>query len=257
MSFVAVVISLERLSNSQSFLNLSISREKLIILEASTPASLQDLGNGEAQNISQVEMAISLSHQRARDVGLREDVDWVLILEEDAIQLVQEEVISNFLSNLDSAVGLAEPKAVHFAPEQFGILLSRKCKDYFSNLMLADCAVAYALNKSALRQLCAFSELSDIVSQVADWPTALRKLRWYSPKLPFFAHPELIEEGGSASTNMRTARLSRRKVWHRLFSKKALKTILFLSLARFGDSYGTGYVVNERYRSKVLSFYSK
>lgn len=254
MSFVCIVIALDKFPKSQSSFNLSLSSEKLIVLKASTPASLQDLGLAESKNISQIEMAISLSHQRARNAGLTVDAEWVLILEEDAIPLVIEETITNFLNNLDLTLGSAKPKAVHFAPEQFGILFGRKSKEYYNNIMLADCAVAYALNKSALARI---SALSDFTSEVADWPKVLKKIRWYSPKSPFFAHPNLDEEGLSASTSVRTARLLGRNVWHRLFSKKTLKTALFLGLAKFGDSYGIGYVVNERYRSKVVSFYSK
>lgn len=254
MTYVSIVITLRNYANSFVNCAISLNRESLHFLRASTPADLKIQFDIADKTISLIEMAISLSHKRARDLGVSLDSDWVLIFEEDAIQLAQEHEVYGFLKKLDEVLGCESPKAVHFAPEQFGVMYLHKSKDFYSTLMLADCAVAYALNRSALRIISpdVFS-----LSEVADWPKTLRKLNWYSPKSAFFTHPNLHETGTSSSSEGRDARNTLRKKWTFIFSARTYKTVLFLTLAKFGKKYGSGYVVNERFRSKVLHLYSK
>lgn len=254
MSYVCIVITLKDYSDPLVKYAISLNSENLHFLRASTPADLESQLNSANSVISPIEMAISLSHKRARDLGISLDSDWVLIFEEDAIQLAQEHEVYSFLKNLDEFLGHETPKAVHFAPEQFGVMCLHKSQEFYSTLILADCAVAYALNRSALRVI---SSVDFSLSEVADWPKTLRKLNWYSPKSAFYKHPDLHGTGTSSTSEDREARNIRQRNRVFIFSARNYKTILFLVLAKFGKNYGSGYVVKERFRSKVLLFYSK
>lgn len=252
MTFAVIIISLYD-EIGVSFKNIIFDHDEIIILKASTPSDFDTLGPSGVTGISLVESAISLSHRRARDLGLRLDSDWVLILEEDAIQYATRSEISNFLSALDASLGNTSAKAVHFAPEQFGILRSGKFRGFYSTIMLADCAVAYALNRQALLDVSLSSFSS---SEVADWPKNLRSLDWYSPKKAFFGHPDLNNPSARSSTlKVRSDRFKGRIPWKLVVEKRTYKTIVFLILSRFGRVYGNGYVANNRFRSIVIKSY--
>jgi hypothetical protein len=251
MTLSVIVISLCDASSNFSK-NIHIDRKKVIILKASTPSDISAIGLRGQMELSQVESAISLSHKRARDLALVLDSDWALILEEDAIQHVTESEISNFLTELDDALGNSSAKAVHFAPEQFGILRASNFDGFYSTIVLADCAVAYALNRQALRDI---SHTTFSFNEVADWPKNLRSLDWYSPKCAFFGHPDLIDPNVKSSTlKDRSLRVKQKTFWKLVVEKRTYKTILFLFLSRLGRPYGSGYVANNRFRSTVIKF---
>ena len=55
------------------------------IVNATTPSDLNDSNFYPAKNVETLEMAISISHHRARTRALTLGYEWTLILEEDAI----------------------------------------------------------------------------------------------------------------------------------------------------------------------------
>jgi hypothetical protein len=254
MIFSVIVISLPA-KNEVLYKTIFFEYAEITVLNAATPSDVEALGHTEPSGISLVESAISLSHRRARDLGLDLGSDWVLILEEDAIQYATKSEISDFLSELEMSLGDTTAKAVHFAPEQFGILRETNSQSFYSTIRLADCAVAYALNRQALRDI---SLTSFSFNEVADWPKSLRNLDWYSPKKAFFGHPDLSNPNSKSSTlRDRSKRFKKRILWKLIFEKRTYKTIFFLFLSQFGNVYGNGYVANPRFRSIVLKSYLK
>jgi hypothetical protein len=183
------------------------------------------------------------------------DSDWILIFEDDVIQYAVESEILELLDALDHTLGTHTPNAVHFCPEQFGILTSTRKRDFYSTIILADCAVAYALNRRALEDS---DRLSFSMNEVADWPKSLRTLNWYSPKNAFFGHPDISDPNiRSLSKNERGLRRTRISAWSMVLEKRTYKTLLFLFLSRFGKIYGKGYVADSRFRSRVIRPYLK
>jgi hypothetical protein len=219
-------------------------------LTATTPSNLV-LGENESFKLSQIEMAIAQSHRDALHLAEKHDGDWTIVLEEDANMLVSGPEIKGFLELLESHFSMKSPLVVHFAPEQFGILFKRRGLPYCKVKMVPDCAVAYALNREAVR---AANRQPPNNSEVADWPRALKKLNWVTPTYSMFSHP-IVNKDNSSTTLMRDLRLRKQLFHARYLSKSTLKLIKFLIYRFFGRRFGSGYVADERFRTRIFHFF--
>jgi hypothetical protein len=253
VSFSFVIISLQNSNRLDRLVDQlrQIGAKNIHILAASRPSDIDKEFVRRVKNISSVEQAIALSHHRARVLGNSLESDWVIILEEDASPTSNFQFLPHFLAAVANQFGVDRQVAVHFAPEQFGLLINRRSSTILRTFMLADCAVAYGLNQEALKHSMRveFKE-----NEVADWPRFIKRFLWISPLKPIFSHPDLkLPNTYSATSEMREKMNFRKGFMRKLFKFSNFKFITFLIISSFGNTYGNGYVTNERSRSKVIS----
>ena len=223
-------------------------------LDASLPSGALNLSNSKGFAISGIESAISESHHRAREISFKLGCDWALILEDDAVATLELQNLPELLHVLGSCFDLETPIGIHLAPEQFGIMIRKKSEVFLRNIRLADCAVAYILNRPAL-QSCL--DAGAPIMEVADWPKALRRFQWISPLKPMFAHPHISNvEVTSSSFAPRLFRSQSKSLVRKLIEYPYHIMFTFKVASWLGSNYGNGYVQSEKIRSKVIGFHS-
>jgi hypothetical protein len=250
-----VIISMPNSSSARALkliLEETVSPKSIVIMEASTPGDLNLEITNKGSRTTPIEKSISLSHHRARRIALDSSPDWAIILEEDALLTSNPCNFYDFFSEIDKRFMSDRPLAVHFAPEQFGIMLRTKNTNFLTSFVLADCAVAYGLNRASLIYSCRYLPALD---EVADWPKYMRKLKWLSPIQSIFLHPDLKNNEAISSTiKVRTEHRISHNTFSKIFNTSLIRLATFSFCSRFGKVYGEGYSVNEKFRSRVLQF---
>lgn len=228
----------------------SIGVNEVEILKATVPSDFSEQELAKNKKLSQVEMAISRSHRRAQMTSFGSSNEWLLILEEDA-QMSKEIVQLPKLIMEFQEIAQKKPIAIHLAPEQSGIMVSSRYEDFFKLLVVADCAVAYLINKKASQLI---GTNFDYMSEVADWPKIIRKIDWYAPKQSLFFHPNLCDrENTSASSGERNLRITLSPKIQRIRRLLVHRFLLLILIMPFSKKYGKGYSASERIRSRVLT----
>ena len=229
----------------------SVSPLGVYLLKASLPNNKL---NPSDVGITEIESAISRSHHRAREQAFKMGADWALILEDDAIATSELHKLPHFLEQISSIFNSKVPLGIHLAPEQFGVMIGNRSDIFVKSIYLADCAVAYILNKVALES-CLNS--GPPVLEVADWPRVLRKFQWISPLKPMFVHPYLSNsDSKSASVAPRLLRNQGRSLIQKFIKYPYLIMLRFWLASWLGSNYGVGFVESEKIRSKVIRFHS-
>jgi GR25 family glycosyltransferase involved in LPS biosynthesis len=254
MKIEIIIIAREENINQSSLL-LELGEEwqaSINLMKAITPNDLtlpKELKN--SNGLSEVEIAISESHRLARKIASQKNLDWALILEEDAICLQTKKSLLDFVTSIEFFFKPSTPLAIHFAPEQFGLLWKKKNEPFFRVEFIPDCAVAYALNSASLQYLASYPQH---IIEVADWPKPMRKIKWLAPLTPFFAHPNVTESISSTMLHRRARRAQKFSIvrWATLSRVKALVLILSRVVAK---EYGNGYVEDERFRTRIVHFF--
>jgi hypothetical protein len=248
-----VVISVE---GSKCLPDLKKSLEKIgvkaRVLSATTPAS-SDFISLENIKLSPVEIATSISHQRARKFALEIGCEWAVILEDDAQIIDGFENIETLIEQIEMNLGLESALAVHLYPEQFGILTSNSKESFYRILSLPDCAVGYAMNKLALR---ATMSIQGIENEVADWHKEIRKISWFAPKSSLVTHPDVSNSNiRSLTSDPRKNRVNQRTLIEKIASYPILKMFLLRFFMPYSSSYGQNPISSEKLRTKVFKTY--
>ena len=222
---------------------------KARVLSATTPES-SDFISLENIKLSPVEIATSISHQRARKFALELGCEWAIILEDDAQIIGGFENIETLIKQIEMTLGHESALAVHLYPEQFGILKSNSKESFFRVLSVPDCAVGYAMNKNALR---ATMSIQGIETEVADWHRELRKFSWFAPKSSLVIHPDVRKSNiRSLTRDPRNHRVNQRTLIKRLASYPILKMFFLRFPLPYSSSYGHNPISSEKLRTKVF-----
>jgi len=246
-----VVISV---AGSESLPMLERTLEKLrfkyTVLLATTPEN-SEFKTSATINLSPVEIATAISHQRARTFVLEQGCEWAIILEDDAQILGDFVNVQSLVENIEAHFGQESKLAIHLFPEQFGILRSNSRESFFRVLSLPDCAVGYAMNKHALN---ASISIQGIENEVADWHSEIRKLTWLAPKASLVCHPDLgNSKFRSLTTNPRNNRVMSRSLLEKLITYPYLKMFILRITLPCLRSYGCNPISSEKLRTKILS----
>jgi GR25 family glycosyltransferase involved in LPS biosynthesis len=253
IDFGIVVIALNGEIRNSHQINLKFLSKfsKFEILESITPFDLgcnsQLKNHYHSRDLTCVERAASVSHQVARNIASTFDTDWVIIMEDDAI------IGKNFFTFLFEIATtkffqIQKPIGFHLFPEQFGVL-----KTISTNVakvyLIPDYAVAYALNKQALK----FSMgSSDQCSRfLADWPKFLKSINWFAPLQSTVFHPEMsskfdLNSSIQLSRNNRLSQLNRFSIYDKF------KRLILIVSALFLRDLGTAKISSPKLRSKYL-----
>jgi hypothetical protein len=222
------------------------------VLLATTPQSPGFILTSDIK-LSPIEIATSISHQRARAFALEQGCRWVIILEDDAQILEGFKKIGSLLKKIEEHFGSESKLAVHLYPEQFGLLRSKPGEMFYRVLSLPDCAVGYAMNKKAL---IASASISLIECEVADWHTEIRKLTWLTPKASMVIHPDVSDlKVRSLTSDPRNNRIRTRSFKQKLLSYPIIKILLLRIMWPFSDRYGHNPISNEKLRTRVFRTY--
>jgi hypothetical protein len=254
MKIETLIITLEQalLVENSGVLSGYGSEFSIDIVTGITPQQLpQNVLKNEFSSLSMIEIAIAKSHEKARQIARAKNLDWVVILEDDAVPLADNGSLEAFLKQIETTFGNSDPIAVHLAPEQFGLLWKRRRDCFFRIALVPDCAVAYALNHEALEFL---SNKPTNLNEVADWPHSMKKLRWIAPLKPYFKHPQ-IEIEDSSTMDSRKQRRENRPVLKKIFATSMVKAVFILGLRLFTKPYGTGFVEDKRFRTRILQIF--
>jgi len=220
------------------------------ILLATTPQSSDFVSNGD-EKLSPIEIATSISHQRARKLAFDLGCEWAIILEDDAEILNGFVNIPNLIAKIDFNFKHVSELAIHLYPEQFGILKSNLNEPYLRILSLPDCAVAYAMNKNALK---ASLEIQGIESEVADWHPAMRKFSWFAPNASLVRHPDVRDPSvRSLTAGPRNDRINARSVIDKMLSYPMMKIFFLRIILRYSKSYGNNPISKEKLRTRILA----
>jgi len=224
------------------------------IIEATTPANLSGLNIYPARNVEPIEVAISVSHHRARLEALKSENEWAIILEEDAIVkfnlLKFETLIKSVIKTLDAENSLI---GIHLFPEQYGILTGKQASEHVRVWYVPDFAVGYVLNLGALKYAVENFDFQAV--EVADWPRFMRKkIKWFAPVNSLVVHPDLNLKSTESSTRVyRNIRTSSRKL-KKYFNKRNL-ILIFLKIGKILNlCHGKNPIASEKIRSIRLYF---
>jgi hypothetical protein len=224
------------------------------IVNATTPSDLNDSNFYPAKNVETLEMAISISHHRARTRALTLGYEWTLILEEDAIVNFDYFQIRLLISSIEQKFSRKNiPIGIHLFPEQFGILRHKRGARFLRILYLPDGAMGYLLNLKGVKR--AVADFVPTRVEIADWPRSLRKnIIWFAPRSSLVLHPDVrLVDTESATQIYRDIRS--RYSRPRKFLTYRVVPLLFIRVgARFNLSFGTQPITSEKIRSIKLNF---
>ena len=225
---------------------------KTRVLVATTPES-SDFILSDSATLSTVEIATSISHQRARKFALDLGCEWVIILEDDAQIADGFDDIETLIGEIERDNGRNSKLAVHLYPEQFGILKINSNKPYLRVLSVPDCAVGYAMNRHAMR---ATMSIKGIDQEVADWHPEIRKFSWFAPKFSLVTHPDVKDSKvRSLTSNPRQNRLRQSSFIEKLIKYPYLKMFLIRFPFPYASPYGSNPISSEKLRTKAFSWH--
>jgi hypothetical protein len=251
-SLVVLVIACNKSAMDQKSIKWLSKSIELEIIDASTPNSLRKSIYRPARKVKPIEMAISVSHHRARLRAEALGKEWTIILEEDAIirfNVVQLfELIENLVKNYDRKT----PLGIHLFPEQFGILTKNLKSDFLNVKYLPDYAVGYCLNLSAIKR--AVKDFNADKVELADWPHKIRKnISWFAPSSSFVLHPDTHLN----TTKSSTSKYREERKNYSFFQKLSSFRVIPLSLIKIGHilnlKFGENPIASEKIRSIKLS----
>jgi hypothetical protein len=251
-SLVVLVIARNKSAMDQQSIKWLRKSIELEIINASTPNSLRKSAYRPARRVKPIEMAISVSHHRAR---LRAEVigkQWTLILEEDAIinfkVLQLFELIENLAKNHDRKM----PLGIHLFPEQFGILTKNLKSDFLNVKYLPDYAVGYCLNLSAIKR--AIKDFDANKVELADWPHKIRKnISWFAPSSSFVLHPDTHLFTTKSSTSKYREERKNHSFFYLLSSFRIIPLLLIKTGHILNLKFGENPIASEKIRSIKLS----
>ena len=227
-----------------------------IVVEAITPAALpcggKHLGgSGRHRNgLSCVEVATSLSHQRARNLASARKCNWSLFLEDDSIVQSSISFLPDLILEIESFGSGEQPVGIHLFPEQFGIL-RKHTRSLLNVVALPDYAVGYVLNAKALRESEKLAE--KIHLSVADWPKGMDQIHWYAPTRSLITHPNLDNHPSQSQIEeLRRLRASQSSFSYRFVNYPLLRILVLRLGSLLGMKYGKNWIASERIRSVVL-----
>jgi hypothetical protein len=250
-SLVVLVIAFKKSVIEQKPIQDLRKYAELEIIDASTPNSLSDGIYKPARKVKPIEMAIAVSHHRAR---LRAEVlgkEWTIILEEDAIISLNFIQLFELIEELTKRYDEKTPLGIHLFPEQFGILIKNYKSDFLSVKYLPDFAVGYCLNLSAIKRAVKDFDANKV--EIADWPHKIRKnISWFAPPTSYVLHPDTrLSTTKSATSQYRKERKS-----DSFFSKLSSFRMIPLSLIKIGHilnfKFGENPIASEKIRSIKL-----
>jgi hypothetical protein len=252
-SLVALVIARNKSVMDQKSIKWLRKSIELEIIDASTPDSLRKSIYRPARRVKPIEMAISVSHHRAR---LRAEVigrEWTIILEEDAIINFNVVQLLKLIENLAKNHDRKKPLGIHLFPEQFGILTKNLKCDFLNVKYLPDYAVGYCLNSSAIKT--AIKDFDANKVQLADWPHKIRKnISWFAPSSSFVLHPDTH----LYTTKSSTSKYREERKNYSFFRKISSFRMIPLFLIKIGHilnlKFGKNPIASEKIRSIILSF---
>ena len=236
--------SLPKLEHNLNELGLQCS-----ILPATTPQSPEFVLPAEI-NLSPVEVATSISHQRARAFALEMGCDWAIILEDDARILDGFKDIASLIEEIENRFGRDSELAVHLYPEQFGLLRSKFGESFYRVVSLPDCAVGYAMNRKAL---AASAAVQGIEFEVADWHSEIRKFTWLAPKASMVIHPDVCDiKVRSLTSDPRNKRIKARSFMEKLVAYPFAKILILRIEWPHSQRYGYNSISSEKLRTRVF-----
>ena len=253
VSITAIIISRPGSDLSSSLMSTLDEMFYTEILSAITPSNLtaSDLVNGDG--LTEVEIAISLSHHMARHRAMILNSDWCLIVEEDAIIKFTKEEMLLLIQNISLKFRPRDiPLGIHLFPEQFGIL-ARKINDNFAKVRyLPDFAVGYVLNSKAVKKAMEFQNNKKI--EVADWPQFMRvEITWFAPLVSFILHPDLnLSSTPSATRIHRQVRANH--IWvKKLFNQRNFPLLIIRIGHLLHAKFGNNPIDSEKIRSIIVN----
>ena len=253
-SFSVLIIARPNSQSAREAMNILCKDFEAEIVEATTPTDLSGVNFRGAKNVEILEMAISISHHRARSKALRLANDWALILEEDAIINFNREHLELLIQSISNSI--KDDKAlvgIHLFPEQFGILSGKSLSSFLHVLYLPDFAVGYMLNLNAIKYTVLNFNFNHI--EIADWPKYMRKkIKWFSPTRSLVLHPDLNLETTNSSTQVYRDIRASYSILKKLFNFR----IFVLFLIRIGSflnlKHGNHPIESEKIRTVRLYF---
>jgi len=223
------------------------------ILPAITPPDLNASDLVSGHGLTEIEIAIALSHCMARGRAATLNSDWCLIVEEDAIINFTREEILCLIQNINSEYRTEEiPLGIHLFPEQFGILFRKKNNNFANVIYLPDFAVGYLLNSNAVKKSLECQNNWKI--EVADWPKFIRaEIYWFSPLVSFILHPDFhLSSTLSATKVHRQIRANR--IWvKKLFSLRNFPLFVIRIGHLFKIKFGNNPIDSEKIRSILVN----
>jgi hypothetical protein len=254
-SKVAVsIISRPECKNGSDLYQMLKTAFRVDLVDATLPSDLVSRNFIGLPGLDPVEIAIAMSHHKARVSALEKGYTWNLFLEEDAIvQFDQRQIIE--LLGLVEADCNTNSKAIgiHLFPEQFGILVRLNDRQFFDLKRVPDFAVGYLLNYAALELSVKLFNSQAI--EVADWPHYMRKkILWKAPLKSLVLHPNFEDiETLSSTKHLRISRSSKS-----VFEKLMQTQLIYLFLVRFmnllGFGFGRSAIGSEKIRSVAFNF---
>jgi len=250
-SLVALVIAQKKSVIDQKSIKWLRKSIELEILDASTPNRLRKSAYKPARKVKPIEMAIAVSHHRAR---LRAEVlgkEWTIILEEDAIIKFDITQLFELIEELAKNYDRKTPLGIHLFPEQFGILTKNSKGDFLHVKYLPDYAVGYCLNLSGIKR--AIKDFDANKVELADWPRKIRNnISWFAPSSSFVLHPDThIKTTKSSTSKYREERKN-----HSIFKKLSTSRVVPLLLIKIGHifnlKFGENPIASEKIRSIKL-----
>lgn len=222
---------------------------KHFVIQATTPQSAEFVLPAEI-SLSPVEVATSISHQRARTFALELGCKWAIILEDDAQILDVFGDIASLIGDIESQFGPDSELAVHLYPEQFGLLKSRFGESFYRVLSLPDCAVGYAMNRKALAASVAIQRIE---FEVADWHSEIRKFTWLAPKASLVIHPDVGDiKVRSLTSDPRNKRIRARSLMQKLVAYPFARILLLRINWPHSHRYGYNSISSEKLRTRVF-----
>lgn len=222
------------------------------ILSAITPSDLIRSNFMNYNDLTEVEVAISLSHHIARKRAKKLNSDWCIILEEDAIiNFTKEEIIFLIQEISSKNTSIHIPLGIHLFPEQFGILVTNKRENFAKVRYLPDFAVGYVLNYSAIKKSVEFQNFIKI--EVADWPKFMRsKINWFSPLVSFVLHPNFHLSGTLSATRVHRE-FRAEQIWvKKIFSRRNFPLLLIKVGHLLHIKFGINPIDSEKIRSILI-----
>jgi hypothetical protein len=252
-SLIVLVIAQKGSIIGEKTINTLSSFCELETIEAATPISLVNSPYKPAMGVQPVEMAIAVSHHKARLRAERLGIEWTLILEEDAIINFEIAELLKLIEEISNKFDKDSPLGIHLFPEQFGILTKHPNRNFLKVHYLPDYAVGYCLNLSAVKKSIQDFDFREV--EIADWPTRIRKdIFWHAPITSLVLHPDIL-----LSTTKSSTIKYRKERENYLFYKKLFRYRIFpLILIKIGHifklKFGRNPIESEKIRSIKLNF---
>lgn len=251
-SLVILIIARNKSVMDQKSIKWLRKSIELEIIDASTPNSLRKSSYRPARRVKPIEMAISVSHHRARLRAEAVGKEWTLILEEDAIVNFKVLQLFELIENLAKNHDRKTPLGIHLFPEQFGILTKNLKSDFLNVKYLPDYAVGYCLNSSAIKRAIKDFDTNNV--ELADWPHKIRKnISWFAPSSSFVLHPDTH----LYTTKSSTSKYREERKNYSFFQKISSFRMIPLLLIKIGHilnlKFGENPIASEKIRSIKLS----